>query len=159
MKSFFDAIILITCFTALFLSYYLLKRWLASYRKKRTDKYYSNIIINKHQAQNRRKLQAALAKMKSDQLFWAEIYIHSDCNERFRLEHKPDSDEWLFLFDKKDPGKILKSEIEKYGCSIYTEDVLTGIRCFDSESLLNCLVYFFEKVVLVKDSSKLIIKY
>jgi len=159
VKSFFDAIILITSFTALFLSYYLLKRWLASYRKKRTDKYHSSIIKNEHNAQIRRALQVAVAKMKSDQAFWTEIYSHSEFDERYRIEHKPDSNDWLFLFGDNVPEGIIKSEITKFGEYIYSNEIITGIKCYDSESLLGCLVYFFDQVVPIDDSSKLILKY
>lgn len=159
MKSFFNAIILITCFTALFLFYYLLKRWLRLYRKKRREEYYSRIIQNERRAQNRRSLLVALAKMKSDQAFWAEIYIHSENNERFRLERRPGGSEWCFLFGNRDLDQNLKSEIEKYGEILYANDILTGVKCPDSEKLLNCIFYFFDWIIRIGENTEIILKY
>lgn len=159
MKSFFDAIIIITCFTALFLSYYLLKRWLSSYRKKRTEKNYSNIVSNERRAQNRRSLQVALVKMKMDQACWAEIYIHSVDRERFRLEHKPGSDEWYFLFSKRDLNRTVQNNIKGYGDIIYTDEKISGVKCFDTEKLLDCIFYFFEKLIQIDDKTEIILKF
>lgn len=159
MKSFFDTIVITGCFTALFLSYYLLKKWINSYRKKRTGKYYSQIISNERRDQNRRSLQVALVKMKMDQVYWAEIYIHSDERERFRLEHKPGSDEWYFLFSKRNLDYAAQSNIEKYGDIIYTDETMSGVKCFNIEKLLDCIIYFFDKIIQIDDSMEIILKY
>ncbi|MBN1406520.1 MAG: hypothetical protein JW956_01950 [Calditrichaceae bacterium] len=159
MKSFFEAILIITCFTALFLSYYLLKKWLTSYRKKRTDKYYSSIIENERFAQNRRELQIALAKMKYNQACWAEIYIHSAGNVRFCLEHKPGSKEWYFLFGNRNPDKVVIAEMEKYGDIIFKDDNINGIKCCDTEKLMDCIFYFFNQVIQIDNNAKVILKY
>jgi hypothetical protein len=159
VKSFFDAIILISCFTALFLFYYSLKKWLKSYRKKRREKYYSSIIKNEKQAQNRRALQVALAKMKSDQAFWAEIYIHSGINERFRLEHQAGTTEWHFLFRHRMLNRDIQTDLAKYGDIIYTNNIITGVQCTDSEKLLNCVFYFFDQIFHIDENTEIILKY
>jgi hypothetical protein len=159
VKSFFDVIIILTCFTILSLSYYLLKRWFSSYRKKRTEKSYSNIINNERRAQNRRSLQVALAEMKMDQAYWAEIYIHSLDRERLRLEHKPGSDEWYFLFGKKNLNRTLQIQIEKYGDIISTDKKISGVKCFDTEKLLDCIFYFLGKIIKIDDETEIILKY
>lgn len=159
MKSFFDAIILISCFTTLFIFYYSLKKWLKSSRKKRREKYYSKIIKTERQAQNRRALQVALAKMKSDQAFWAEIYVHSDINERFRLEHRPGSHEWHFLFGHRRLNRDVHTELLKYGDFIYTNRVIVGLQCSDSEKLLNCIFYFLDRNFHLDENTDIILKY
>ncbi len=159
MKSFFDAIILISCFTALFLFYYSLKKWLKSYRKRRREKFYSTIIKNEKKAQNRRALQVALAKMKSDQAFWAEIYIHSNANERFRLEHRPGSHDWHFLFGDRKLNREVRADLEKFGNLIYTNKIIAGVRCPDSEKMLNCIFYFFDRIFQIDENTKIILRY
>ena len=115
MKSLFDAILLIVSSTALFLFYYVLKKWLQNLKEKRKAQKYLRIINEEKRAQLYRSLQVALVKMERDQAFLGEIYIHGNNEVRLSIERRHGIDLWKFRVGNLNLSSEIKSELKKYG--------------------------------------------
>ena len=160
MKSLFEAILLIVSFTAIFLFYYLLKRWLQNFKEKKNTQKRLRIIIEEKRAQWYLSLRVALAKMKIDQVLWAEIYIHGKNEERLSIECSPGIDLWKFKFRHMNLSREIQLEFKKYGRYINSVDEnLDEIECHDSEQLLECIFYFLDRIIQIDGTADIKLKY
>lgn len=160
MKSLFEAILLIVSFTAIFLLYYLLKKWLQIFKEKRKVQKYIRIIKEEKRAQWYRIFQVALVRMKTDRAFWAEIYIHGKNDDRLSVEHRPGNESWKFKFGYRNLDVEIQTDLNKYGKYIKTEtENFDVVECPDSEHLLDCIFYFLDRVIRISEDAEIKLKY
>lgn len=160
MKSLFEAILLIVFFTTIFLFYYILKKWLQNLKEKSNVRKRLRIQKEEKRAQWYRSLRVALVKMKVDQALWAEIYIHGKNEQRLSIECSPGIDLWKFKFRNLDFNQEIQSEFKKFGKYQNSGSKnLSEIECHESEQLLECIIYFLDRIIRIDEDAELTLKY
>jgi hypothetical protein len=99
-------------------------------------------------------------KMKTDQILWAEIYIHGKTEERFNIERNPGNSLWKFKFRNMNLKPEVRSELEIFGKYIGSSSKnLNEIHCDNLEKLTECIFYFIDQIIRIEDDTEISLKY
>jgi len=160
LKPFFETILIVVGFTGLIILYYLSINW----KRKHTQKVRQRQLVfdRKHKQQNlyRIFLQALLNKIKTEELFWVEVYAKGFEDDRIFIKRSFNNPNLLIKFKRREIDTIIQSRIEKFcvkNLQLTTEDFI--IECLNDQIVFDLLCFIFYEILNVGRDPKLKFKY
>lgn len=159
MKSLFDSILIVVSFTLLCILYFVFKSAVKRHKEKRRIKALYQIYKAEKRAKISRELHELLKKMKEEETFWAEVYMHGKENRRFRIERRPGEQIWQLSVNDDINYKNL---VPNTGNDIDLVSNHKGVKIIefkDYQQIINSVMEIFDRINNEDETVDIVFKY